>query len=129
MKSKALKNQGFAALTLVIFVTSNLFIFVTSNAIEASQFFDQALRKEYRAINFYNAESCIDQAILELAHDYFFLTNTPLEKKDFLCSILSVASEGDIRKIVARGDYMKAYVYRSAEVRMHPQNLEILKIE
>ncbi len=122
-------NRGFIALTITISVAGTLLALVAVSAIGSALFFDQALRKQYRAMNYYNAGNCIDQAILTLAHDYFFLLNSPRKIPYFDCSILSVVAEGDLRHISSRGDLQKAYVYRNAIVRMKIHDLEVVKIE
>jgi hypothetical protein len=123
------KNKGFVALTLVIFITGTLLVLTSTTYISHAHFFDLALRKEYRIMNYYYAGVCIDQAILELAKDYFLSIKSPQEIKYFHCSILSITKDGDSTLIKTRGDYQKAYVYRSATVKVKTHDLEVVKIE
>jgi hypothetical protein len=122
-------NNGFIALTIVLAVSTTLLCLMASSVTNSGIFFDMTLRKEYREMNYYFAYDCIDQAILMLAHDYFFITQTEISIPFFNCSILSVNAIGDKRVIKTRGDYRKAYVYRSAEVKMKIHDLEVVKIE
>ncbi len=122
-------NKGFIALTLVLSVSTLLLGLVAASSLQSFTFFDQVMKKQYRFMNRYNALNCIDQAILELAHDYFYITETARFIPHFQCSIISVRAEGDLRYISTRGDLEKAYIYRSAVVRMRPQELEVIEIE
>jgi hypothetical protein len=122
-------NKGFIALTIALSVAGILLVLVAASSLDAAQFFDLAIRKEYRNMNYHYAHACIDQAILGLAHDYFYEVNAPTYVPKFHCSILSIGKNGDIRSVSARGDYQKAYVYRSAIVRMKTHDLEVVKIE
>ncbi len=122
-------NKGFIALTITLSVTGTLLTLVGASAIESATFFDMALKKEYRTMNYYYAYDCIDQAILGLAHDYFFTVSLPKQIPYLNCSILSVIPQGELRLISTRGDFQKAYVYRSAIVRMKIHDLEVVKIE
>jgi hypothetical protein len=122
-------NKGFIALTITLSVAGILLALVAGSALDSALFFDLALRKDYRFKNYYNAGNCIDQAILGLTHDYFYSTTTPIYVPHFDCSVISVTAEGDLRTILTRGDFQKAYVYRSAIVRMKTHDLEVVKIE
>jgi hypothetical protein len=122
-------NKGFVALTITLSVSGILLALVAASALDSALYFDQAIRKEYRFMNYYYAYDCIDQAILALSHDYFFSTTTPIFIPHFNCSILSVVAQGDQRIISARGDYQRAYVYRRATIKMKIHDLEVEKIE
>lgn len=122
-------NRGFIALTTVLTVSGILFALIAASSLQSATFFDQVLRKEYRFINYYNAGNCIDQAILEIAHDYFFTTSTERSIEHFNCSIVSVISVGNLRIITTRGDYMNAFVYRNATIRLTFDEIEVIKIE
>ena len=122
-------NKGFIALTITLSVAGILLALVFVSSIESGLFFDQAMRKEYRAMNYYYAYDCIDQVILALAHDYFFETSIPIYIPEYNCSIMTVVKNGDLRTITARGDFQKAYVYRSAIVSLKTHNLEVIKTE
>ncbi len=132
-----MNNKGFIALTIVLSIAGILLALVFASSIESALFFDQTMRKEYRAMNYYYAYDCLDQAILMLAHDYFFTVQAPLEIPEYHCTILSMESgygggngvESEIRTISVRGNFQKAYVYRSATVRIRIHNLEVIKIE
>lgn len=122
-------NKGFIAITTVLTVSGILLVLVAASSLQSATFFDQVVRKEYRLINYYNAGNCIDQAILELAHDYFFTTSIERKNKYFDCSILSVVAVGDLRLIETRGDLQKAYSYRKATVRLLLHTIEIVTID
>ncbi|HEY4503658.1 MAG TPA: hypothetical protein VJJ28_00915 [Candidatus Paceibacterota bacterium] len=128
-------NKGFIALVTVLSVAGILLALVFTSSIESGLFYDQALRKEYRMMNYYYAYDCIDQAILALAHDYFFKVTlaNPIEIKKYHCSIISIGrleGESDNTRIIStRGDFMKAYVYRQAVVLLYDHSLEVVSIE
>jgi hypothetical protein len=122
-----MKNRGFIALTLVLSVAGTLLALVLISSIDSASFFDQAMKKEYRAMNYYYAYDCLDQAILALSHDYFFEPSTPIEIPEFHCSILSVQKDGDLRTITAVGNYMKALVYRKVTVRLGVHGVEVVE--
>lgn len=124
-----MKNRGFIALTLVLSVAGTLLGLVLISSIDSASFFDQAMKKEYRAMNYYYAYDCLDQAILALSHDYFFEPFTPIEIPEFHCSILSVQKDGDLRTITAVGNYMKALVYRKATMRLGVHGVEVVEFQ
>ena len=118
-------NKGFIALTIVLFISTVMLVLASSRLIELGHFIDLVAHKEYRLMKYYNAYSCIDEAISELAHDYFFIAEIPISIPEFSCSILKILADGENRYILARGDYQKACVYRSAIVKMkiHDPNI------
>ncbi len=126
MNKYKIKKGGFIALTLTLSVAGILLALVAASSIDSALFFDQALRKEYRALNYYYAGDCLDQAILALAHDYFFNPASPVEIQEYHCVILSVENQGDIRIISAKGNLQNADVYRSATVQLHDHSLTLL---
>ncbi len=137
-KSKNGSNgkSGFAALILVLSISSLLLAFSFMQSIEYGHFFDAVRNKENRLASYYSAYSCIDQALLALVHDYFFLNNKEIEIPELNCAILSVAktsssgvANDDIRTIVAYGKYMKTIVYRRATVQIYDNHLEVISIE
>lgn len=128
MTKKDSGEKGFVALTLTLSVAGILLALVAASSIETGLFYDQALRKEYRAMNYYYAADCIDQAILSLAHDYFFITDTPIEISEYHCILLSVTAQSDVRTISVKGNLQNADVYRNAKVRLHDQSIDILEI-
>lgn len=111
-------NKGFIALIVVLLTTGILLGLVSSSSIESILFFDEAMRKEYRAMNHFYAYNCLDQAILALAHDYFYTITSPVAIPELRCSIISISSSSTQRTIVTRGDFQKAYSYRTATVDM-----------
>lgn len=123
------KNKGFIALTLTLSVAGILLILVAASALDALTLFDQALRKEYRALNYYYAGDCLDQGILMLAQDYFFLVTSPLEIPDYNCQIVSVEDQNGLKIITAKGNLQNADVYRRATVRLLSHGLDVIKIE
>ena len=127
-------DNGFIAITIVLIISGILFTLISYSSLKSATFFDQALHKEYRTMNHYYAFSCIDQAILMLAHDFFFETidengqNEIIDLPDFHCQILEVKKVGNIREIMTVGNYKNANVYRYAKVRVGENGVEILKI-
>jgi hypothetical protein len=122
-------NKGFIALTIVLSVAGTMLGLVGSASLNAFAFFDMATRKEYREMNYHNAGNCIDQAILSLAHDFFYTVTEPQYIPHFNCSILSITAEGDVRNIKTRGDFQKVHVFRSVTVRLKNDGLDVVKIE
>ncbi len=118
-------NKGFIALTLVITTASLLLAFTYMQSIEIALFFDQTRLKEYRLINYYNAGSCIDQAILNLAHDYFYEVSTPIIIPDFNCVIDSVESIGEFRIIHTYGNYKNIKIKRMAKVKLYDDRVMV----
>lgn len=123
------RNKGFIALTIVLTVSGILLGLIFISSVESALFFDQAMKKQYRTMNYYHAYSCIDQAVLILSHDYFFNPSYPLIIPELNCSILSVYENGNMRTIKTVGDFMDANVYRQASVKMSVHGPEVLSIE
>lgn len=121
-------NKGFIALTVTLSVTGILLGLVAASSIESALFFDQAIRKQYRAMNYYFAYDCIDQAILGLSHDYFW---EPIEFEipRYQCTILNIIKDRGLRTIYTRGNFQNAFVYRNAVVRLYDHDLDVIKIE
>ncbi len=131
-----MKNKGFISLTIVLIISGILFVLVSYSSLESANYFDQAIHKEYRIMNHYYAKTCIDQAIIMLAHDYFFEINNANEIIDFPyyhCQILQVKNDNNsdinTRKILTLGNYMKANVYMNAEVKIYDNRIDIIKVE
>ncbi|MES3031339.1 MAG: hypothetical protein V4697_02910 [Patescibacteria group bacterium] len=124
-----MKNKGFIALTLVIFVSSITLAFVAVQSIETAHFFDFTVQKKYRLMSGYFADNCVDQAVLELAHDYFFNPDVPQVVPDFHCVIDSVLPEGDLRMISVYGEYKGVKVYRKAVARLGKTSVDLLSVE
>ncbi len=122
-------NSGFVSLVLVMSVSTLLLVFTYIQSGETFLFFDQTQRKQYRLMNYYNAYNCIDRAILNLAHDYFYEISTPVEIGELNCSIDFVKKENGITEIRTSGTYKKAVVKRSALVKVNDRSLEVLEIE
>lgn len=66
------KNKGFIALISIILVSAALMAAVLQNTAATASAFDEANRKEHRFLAIQSALACLDQAVLELTHDYFF---------------------------------------------------------
>ncbi|MDO8430748.1 MAG: hypothetical protein Q7S72_02060 [Candidatus Taylorbacteria bacterium] len=122
-------NKGFIALTLVITIASLLIAFSYTQSIDTAHFFDMTRTKEYRLMNYYNAYSCIDQAILALAHDYFYDMPVPVRRTDFDCVIESIIKVDNIREIKVYGNYRNINVKRKARVKIYDDRLEVVLIE
>ena len=128
MNNSAHEKKGFIALTITLSVAGILLALVAASAIDSALFFDQATRKEYRAMNYYYAGDCIDQAILGLAHDYFMNPSVPIPISKYHCEILSIIAQGNIRTISTKGNFKNADVYRSATVELHDHSVDIIQI-
>ena len=130
IKNKFKQNKkGFAAFILVVSISSLMLAFSFMQAIEYGHFFDEVQNKEYRLISYYSAYSCIDQALLALAHDYFFSTNKEIEISDLNCSIVSIIDNNGQKMILVYGKYKKVIVYRSAVARVSDNYIEVISIE
>ncbi len=121
-------SRGFIALTLTLSVAGILFALVSTSSIESVSYFDQALRKEYRVMNYYNAGSCIDQAILLLAKDYFFRPAKLFSIPEYKCEILSITGNNDDLTITTKGNFQNADVYRAARVKLNDLSIEVLEV-
>ncbi len=125
-------NRGFVAFTMLITISSFIIILQYINSIEIISFFDQVQRKEYREIAFYNAYSCIDQAMLSINSDYFFILNSEMRFDELNCSILSVTkdiSSQNIRIIEVKGNSKNIIIKRVAIVKLYDDHLEIISIK
>jgi hypothetical protein len=125
-------NRGFVAFTILITVTCFIIIFQYINSLGIIHFFDQVQRKQYREIAFYNAYSCIDQALLSLSQDYFFLLSSVLKFDELNCSILSVTKDvnsQNIRIIEAKGNFKNIIIKRVAIAKLYDDHLELISIE
>ena len=125
-----MKNKkGFVALTLVITVASLLLVFSLTQSIEIAHFFDQTERKLYRLMNHYYAYNCIDQAVLNLTHDYFYEVLTPVEMEDLRCVIDVVKKENEFVIIETYGNFKNMRIKRSAIARLYDNKVEIISID
>ncbi len=122
-------NRGFIALTLVISVSALLLAFSFIQSIETAHFFDETERKEYRLMSYYYAYACIDQALLILAHDYFFTLTKPIILPDLHCTIDLITNQDGKRTIFVHGDYQNIKVNRNAVAIVHDSYLEIIEIK
>lgn len=122
-------NGGFVSLVLVITVSTLLLVFTYIQSGEIFHYFDQTQRKQYRLMNYYNAYNCIDRAILNLAHDYFYEVLVSKEVYELNCSIDLVKKENEITVIQTSGVYKGIIVKRSARVKINDSSLEVLEIE
>lgn len=121
------QNKGFVSITLVILVSSMLLAFSYLQSIEIASFFDQVIIKEYRLMNYYNANSCIDQVMLRLSSDYFFRTNNPIKIGYLNCKIMKVHDLGGIITIETQGDYKDIIVNRTAKIKLFDDRLELIQ--
>jgi uncharacterized membrane protein YwzB len=122
-----MNDRGFASLTLVITVSSIILAFSALQSLDIAQFFDQTRTKQYRLMNYYNAYSCIDQAILNLSHNYFYRisTSTPISYLD--CSIEEVVELNGLIQISSVGNYRNINVKRVATVKLNDFGIEVIK--
>ena len=122
-------NRGFAALILIIYISTLMLAFVYFKGIEYGHFFDEVKNKEYRLMAYYSAYSCIDKSFLILNSDYFFLTNTEIPFSDINCSINSVKDVNGFKMIKVHGKFKNILVFREAIARLYDDRLEIISIE
>ena len=122
-------NNGFAAFILVITISSLFIAFSFIQSTEYGHYFDEVQNKEYRLIAYYNAYSCIDQALLVLSHDYFFTTDKKIQIIELNCSIISVFDSNGQKMILVSGKYKKVVEYRQAIARLYDDHLEIVSIQ
>lgn len=127
MNKKHNKN-GFISFFTVITVSAIILLFISIQSLEYSQFFDMVMKKQYRLMNYYNAYSCIDRAILALNQDFFFYTEKEIIFNDLNCSIDRVYAKDNLRIIETHGNYKKINVFRSATVKLFDDHIEILEI-
>ena len=116
-------------MTLVITVASLLLSFSFMQSIEIAHFFDATQRKGYRLMNHYNALNCIDQAVLNLAHDYFYQVSIPTEISDLNCVIDKVEQDEGFVMIEAHGNLKNMSSKRSATARLYDNRVEIISID
>ncbi len=127
-----MKNKGFVAFMILVTISSFILIFQYLSSIEIFQFFDQVQRKQYREIAYYNAYSCINQALLGLSSDYFFKSNSEIKFDELNCSILSLAEDVNLsnrRIIMVSGKFKNIIVYRVATTRLFDDHIEIISIQ
>ncbi len=124
-----MNTRGFAAFILVISISTLMLAFIFMQGIEYGHFFDETSTKEYRLMSYYSAYSCIDQALLGLAHDYFFLTQSEIKFSDLHCSIDSISDAHEFKMITVHGNYKNIIVNRHATARLYDDHLEIISIE
>lgn len=122
-------KDGYIAIVVSLFVSGILLALVSSLSIESVSFFDQATRKEYREMNYHNAFSCINEALIYLSHDYFFNSSKEIYLDKYNCSILEAKRVGDFVYINTVGNYKKANVYREATIKISDTGLEIISIQ
>lgn len=122
-------NKGFIASTLVITVSSLLLVFSVTQSTEISGFFDMSQSKIYRIMNRYFAENCIDRAVLNISHDYFFETEIPIPVDSLHCVIDIVKNNNGVINIETHGNYKNQSVKKRATVMLYDNGLEIISIE
>jgi hypothetical protein len=104
-----------------------LLAFSYLQSIEIASFFDQVITKEYRLINYYNAYSCIDQAMSRLSSDYFFRINNPVKIGYLSCKIIKIYDSNGFVVIESQGDYKGVNVNRTAKVKLYDNRLELVQ--
>ncbi len=122
-------NKGFVALTLVITISSLLLAFSFMQSVDIAHFFDQTQTKQYRLMSYYSAYNCIDRAVLNLAHDYFYKVTESVEIPDLNCKISAIKRENGLVMIEVLGNYKKIEVKRSAIARLYDNVVEIISIQ
>lgn len=118
-------KRGFVALTLVITISSLLLVFSFTRSIDIGHFFDMTQRKEYRLISYYRAYSCMDQAILNLTHDYFYQVSNSILIKELGCYIDSVNNTNNDVEIKTRGFYKNVFVEREGRVKLYDNRIQV----
>ena len=121
-------QQGFAAFILVISISTLMLAFSFMASIEIGYFYDEVTTKENRLISYYAGAACIDQAMLALAHDYFFQTTREIKIPELNCSIDSVSASSASRTIVTHGEYRNIKVERRAVVNIFDISVEVVSI-
>lgn len=104
-------KKGFIALVSIVVITGILLVLVIYNSNKQIVFNDILTKKIYRAMNYYYAENCIEQAKLKIRIDYFININRTLSIPELNCSIVSINRINDVFMIITKGDYMNATVY------------------
>jgi len=122
-----MRKKGFVSVTLVISVAGLLFAFYTTKYVGIGHFFDQTRIKQYRLMNYYNADSCIDQAILRLSSDYHFRLDGKRQIKDFDCSIDRVWGESGQVRIKVTGNYKGINVEKEVKVILLDDHIQVIK--
>lgn len=120
------------AFIMIITISSLILVFQYTGSLEILSLFDQVQRKEYRYIAYYNANSCIDYAILSISHDYFFRVNSEIKLDDLNCSILSVNNYlNSTNEMIIRvsGKFKNITSFRVANIRLYDDHLEIVSIQ
>lgn len=97
-------------------------------SIEVGHFYDEVITKENRLISYYAGYACIDQAVLALAHNYFFQTSKEIKIPELNCSIDTIPNGITKRTITTHGEYKNIKVKRSAIVNMFDTGLEIVSV-
>jgi hypothetical protein len=103
------QNRGFAALISVVLVSAALMAAVLQNTNTIAVLFDEANHKQYRLSATQSALWCLDTAVLEITHDYFFevASSSPVSYPISHCSIVSV---GETIGSVAGSGYVTVIV-------------------
>jgi len=86
------KNGGFVALISAVLVSAVLLAIVLQNTVMVASLYDEANHKQHRFFAVQSAAYCLDRAILELTHDYFYQisSSTAVSYASGYCSIVSV---------------------------------------
>lgn len=80
-------------------------------------------------MNYYNAQSCIDQAMLKISSDYFFTLHSPISIPYLNCRIFKVYENNGYVIIETQGNYKNIYINRIAKVKLHNNRLELISVE
>jgi hypothetical protein len=126
--NKYFNKNGFAAFILVISISTLMLTFSFMASIEVGHFYDEVITKENRLISYYAGYACIDQAVLALAHNYFFQTSKEIKIPELNCSIDTIPNGITKRTITTHGEYKNIKVKRSAIVNMFDTGLEIVSV-
>ncbi len=115
LNKRYIQKRGFVALVGIVLLTSIMLGLVIYSSTEKIIFNDILTKKIYRTMNYYFAYNCVDQAKLKIKIDYFLIINNTISIPELNCSIVSVNKINSTFKIITKGDYMNATVYREED--------------
>jgi hypothetical protein len=120
MRIQCLYKKGFIALVAILIVSSFALVMSLASGVASYALIEQVNKKEYRMMSKWYARSCMDIAMLELAHDYFAFVQPPgREIKLYFCTILTISGSDDVRVIKTVGHYGGVSVPLEREVKLY----------
>src|SRR5574343_7273 len=122
-------NRGFSSSILVTFMARSILAIVMTRSVSYVDFINQVSLKKLRIENYFNASNCIDRAILNITHDYFYTVSSKVDFDYLHCSIDIVEKDNDFRIIKTTGNLRNIYVKRQAKIKLYDNRVEIISIE